>query len=91
MDVYCPKCSEPFDPDEFHGWEGRDYETNRRLFFSQGCEGMGMRCSDSPPQTVAGEPDGFTKGEACAALAELLGDDVDGIASTMDDFGFMFD
>ena len=42
MDVYCPKCGEPFEQDEFHYMEDWNikmtYDEARKTFFQKGCK-----------------------------------------------------
>ena len=77
MDIYCPICAEPMDMMELHEIDGMDFDQARAAFFADGCDAVGFRCSDSRGSMVAA---------ASAALADLLGDDIDGIAAMMDDF-----
>lgn len=75
-DVLCIKCGEPFDADEFHDWDGKTYDENRSAFFTQGCAGIGMTCNDVPNHGAA---------QVSSALYDLMGDDLDGILSGMED------
>lgn len=78
MDIYCPKCSEPFDTAEFEFIADEQHITMSeatRNFLTVGCSTVGMRCSGT----------GGMRGEATAVLAEMLDDDVDGLASMLDD------
>lgn len=86
MDIYCPKCGEPWDPDEAHEQAadtGSTYTKVMRDFAVRGCRAFGGRCSapDGTPDATFG----MTRAEASGALFELLGDDVDGVASMLDD------
>lgn len=74
MDVYCRVCGEPFDNDEFHDVPGMTYREASRAFLEQGCKGIGFTCSASVASPEIG------------IIADLLGDDVDGIASMYEDF-----
>jgi hypothetical protein len=80
MDVYCPRCGEPMDPDEFHDVSDLTYQQAQRKFFSEGC---GMLFNGKPCEERKS-----LRTEASTILAELLGDDVDGIAAMMEDFEF---
>lgn len=75
MDIRCPKCGEPWDIDELHELDDMDFKTAYRKFQKVGCEVF---------DTDHGEVN-----ETAAALAqaayEVLGDDVDGAASMLDD------
>lgn len=81
MDIYCPKrgCSEPVEQDFFHDVPGMTYVEASRAFQSKGCEGIGLTHSQGN--------DSF-RSEAMSAVFELLGDDIDGAASLMEDFEF---
>lgn len=84
MDVFCPRCGEPVDPDYFHDVaeeNGTSYRQVSRDFQSRGCEALGEpRCERAPDSLRA---------EVSAAMFDLMGDDVDGVASMMDDFEYM--
>ena len=79
MDVYCPRCGEPCDPDYFHDLaeeRGTSYTAVSRDFQTRGCEALGEpRC----------ERNGSYRAHAAAALYDLCGDDIDGAASVLDD------
>lgn len=84
MDINCPKCGEPWELDAFH-----DVADDKDITFSEavsdfragGCSSTGWtQCSsrvEGRARAMAG---------ASAALFDLLGDDVDGIASMLEDF-----
>ena len=83
MDIYCPKCGEPVDIDYLHDVA----ETNagtftevREAFYMDGCEALGDQCNPNPNRNRAA---------VAAALMDLLGDDVDGLAADMEDFEAM--
>lgn len=80
MDIYCAQCGEPWDMDTIHDvvadrHDGSTFDTIRTEFYRTGCLALGGRHG-----TGTGHP-------AIAAAMELLGDDVDGMASILDDFG----
>lgn len=84
MDVYCPRCAEPWDPYEFHDVaveQETTYDAIRRRFFTEGC---GVTFGGRP----CAESDSL-RAQASGVLAEMLGDDVDGIAAMLDDFEYM--
>jgi hypothetical protein len=83
MDIYCPRCGEPYDQDELHYADDLTYDEARKVFFGQGC---GM-VYDGTPCPQADTP----MGRASAAAYELLGSDVDGIAAEMDDVAYFGD
>jgi len=79
MDIICPKCSEPMDLDELH-YMGVPFDEARRIFFEKGCNWLynGKECAPTYGDNEVGEKS--------AVLYELLGDDIDGIASMLEDF-----
>lgn len=79
MDIYCPKCGEPYDQDELHEAD-QTYAQSARIFRTEGC-GMlldGVACR---PESGA-DP---TRAAILQELADLLGDDVDGYAAMCED------
>lgn len=99
MDIYCPKCEEPWDMycinEEAEALADRDgipydkaYRKVQNAFYSIGCNAfpltMGVDiCNNEAPD----EPDDgkLSKARAMSTLIDILGDDIDGIASMMDD------
>jgi hypothetical protein len=77
MDLYCPKCAEPWDNDAIHE-QAKEERSNYQLVAAQfrmiGCEALGT----SHGEGVA-HP-------GIAIVYELSGDDMDGAASDLDDF-----
>lgn len=89
MDLYCPKCGEPCDNDEFHAVAeetGRTYSIIVHKFQDQGCEGIGQKCSK--PSTQVDSTFGLTRQDAASALYDILGDDMDGAAAMLEDMGY---
>jgi len=85
MDIYCPRCSEPLDTYELHEQidsNGRQlsYTEARKIFFNPKL-GCGQLFNDQPCELIESETTTKTR-----ILAELLGDDVDGIAAISSDF-----
>lgn len=83
MDIYCSKCGEPIDSYELHDVadaDGVSYETVASNFRKDGCKALGYKCNTEP-----------SRGHAVAAEAmyELLGDDMDGAATMLDDLDFL--
>ncbi|MGZ3472791.1 MAG: hypothetical protein ACXVA6_22775 [Isosphaeraceae bacterium] len=78
MDIYCPVCGEPWDLDELHAVPGTAFEAARRRFAAEGCGVFGTRHNSAVDSDKAAKS---------AVLHELLGDDIDGIASLMEDLG----
>ena len=82
MDVYCQHCGEPCDVYHLN----HDMEPEFRKMFK---EGRGCDCCEGK-----GEKDTSLRSSAMGAMMDLMGDDIDGIASMMDDFewaGFLDD
>lgn len=82
-DIYCPKCGEPVELDYLHD-VAEDHATTfakvRDQFFTDGCPAIDSTCN---PRTHK------TRAAVSAMLADLYGDDVDGIAADMDDLAAM--
>lgn len=90
-DVFCKFCGEPCDMDEFHN--GTDsFREIYRLFQQNGCpiadqaiDGLApaemtiRRCENQPVASAE-----FL--DAVEAIQDLLGDDVDGVASMLGDY-----
>lgn len=83
MDIYCPICGEPWDMDELHyvaAAHGTTFQDELTNFQTKGCGTFdGEPCADVPDRTRA----------AAAAVAfELMGDDIDGVASFLEDLNY---
>ena len=76
MDIKCHKCGEPWDMDSLHDAEGYTYAQARDMFYKVGCELW----------TSHGDM-GTENSDILAELQDLMGDDVDGLASLTEDFG----
>lgn len=91
MDILCPVCGEPWDNDSLHEVvsEGTfaDYKTAAREFRTRGC-GVVFGNSACKKDAVATERHGLKSTDAAAALYDLLGDDMDGAAAMLEDYGF---
>ena len=81
MDIKCKVCREPWDVDSLHDLvaEGSavDFDDARGMFYRDGCGAFGSRHND------VGDGSQFLIGE----LQDLMGDDVDGLAAMIEDFG----
>lgn len=78
-DVYCPQCGEPCDIYEFHDRADQldsTFDEVRASFAAEGCAAMGWPHADVPNRGRA---------SAAAAMFDILGDDVDGIAAMLED------
>jgi hypothetical protein len=83
MDIYCQKCDEPWDvcyvgQDMDDDGEQGDAERFKR---GEGCPCCKWGKNAPKKQSM--------RGEAMSIVADLLGDDIDGMASFMDDMDFM--
>ena len=81
MDIKCHRCGEPWEIDTFHdvaSERGTSFDSEVRRFRTKGCVATGWvgQCENSYPN-----------GDAILALGDLLGDDVDGLAALLEDFG----
>lgn len=86
MDVYCTVCGEPWDVGELPYLADElemPLKELRQKFLSDGCKVFGNSACVSP------EDGQSLRSMATSVLAELSGDDFDGIASDLDDFEFM--
>lgn len=82
MDIKCPFCREPWDNETIHDYAGEvdsTYAEVSKLFRTKGCgvafSQWGITCEKS---AYSGD---------LLALADLLGDDLDGYAAMVEDFG----
>src|SRR5437588_764906 len=79
LDLHCPVCGEPWDFDSLHENDrGLPFDEAYRLFRSKGC-GAVFDVTCLPADTA--------RTHALADLADLLGDDADGYAALVEDFG----
>jgi hypothetical protein len=81
MDINCPKCGEPWDAEELHYVAEENQTTfseELAKFRRTGCEVFGEQHADPADQR---------KALAATIAFDLMGDDVDGIASFMEDLG----
>ena len=76
MDIYCPKCGEPWSHDELHGVSGMTYPQASKAFRRIGCEVFDSQHSQD------GDED---RAQSAAIAYDLFGDDLDGAAATFDD------
>jgi hypothetical protein len=80
MDIYCGICGEPWNVDSLHDavneGRARDRKDARWKFELRGCGMWGVKCADKPDTPRA---------MASAALMEVMGDDLDGVASMLED------
>lgn len=82
MDIKCPKCGEPWENDSLHEYAeeaGSTYAQVAKTFRVKGC---GTAFAGWGVSTCVADG----KSELRNALADLLGDDMDGYAAMCEDF-----
>jgi hypothetical protein len=82
MDIYCPRCGEPWDRLSLNPSYGDMTEQESRDFQ----DGKGCPCCINKPLSEL-SPEGIERGYYTGALMDVLGDDLDGLAATLEDFG----
>lgn len=83
IDARCRYCGEPMDVDEFHSM-GASFEQAYADFRKYGYGAVDHYWSDKPLEPCKGrDPSG--KAETAGVVMDLLGSDVDGAASLLDD------
>ena len=88
MDVYCPVCGEPWEIDTFHDVaeeQARKFRDVVDEFARVGCVATGWV---SPDRCTAREN---ARADMARALFDVMGDDIDGVASMLEDFDDLFD
>jgi len=78
MDIYCQRCGEPWDA---YGARHGDMDAEERYRFFRGID---CPCCHGKP--IEKRP---FRAELAAALTDILGDDIDGLASEMDDAEYL--
>lgn len=97
MDVYCVKCGEPWDIDSLHeeaevrqqmGHPQATFAVVRDDFYSLGCVALqtAFGTLECEQQDSLGADGRLSESAAMGVLAGLLGDDIDGVASMMEDY-----
>ena len=76
MDLYCQNCGEPYELD--YVYNDMTVDEKKKFLSGNGCD-----CCNGMP--VKNKP---FRAEAMSVLQDILGDDVDGIASELDDLNF---
>lgn len=83
MDIYCPRCGEPWDLDSLHeeaAVSDRTFQTVRRDFATRGCKAL---------EAAFGATCAYTLTEDQSAMIREIyatnGDDVDGAAADLED------
>lgn len=78
MDVYCKRCGEPYDVDSL----SFDFTSQERKDFH-----AGISCPACKGKEVNARP--FVC-DLMAAVSDIMGDDIDGLAAAMEDAEYMF-
>jgi hypothetical protein len=95
MDINCPVCGEPWDIDSLHDelterYDGdpprgdayqKEFSELQAEFYRKGCVAFSDVVQCERPEG------GSMKAMASSALYDILGDDIDGIASMLEDMG----
>lgn len=87
QDIYCPKCGEPWDLDSLHeeaGDSDRTFSDVYSDFRKRGCDALAGAFGYTD---CAQQARNSYRAQASAALMDVLGDDVDGVAAMLDDLG----
>ncbi len=82
MDLICTHCGEPWDVDAVLHEMRDEFERKGALI---------TRCPSCPPGKFRPCEKTAARLATIKALAEMLGDDVDGFAATLEDFGLLKD
>jgi hypothetical protein len=88
MDIYCPKCGEPVEIDSLHDYAedaGSTFDQVLKTFKKDGC-GVAF---DDWGFTCVPDPSNAQRASMSSMLFDILGDDVDGIASTIQDWEYL--
>ena len=90
MDIRCRFCGEPIDADEFHSSDNGTWKEWITAFTRYGCPVVDALFDDDSPRavTTSCKQEAILNDEAMIAIevaTELLGDDIDGLAVTIED------
>ena len=88
MDVHCCKCGEPWD--QYYLRHELDGETPEMLAddgWQFGHNRLVVMHCPSCPKDGSGLPNAGERAAVVNELAQVLGDDLDGLAATLEDFG----
>jgi hypothetical protein len=89
QDVYCPVCGEPWENDTLHEYaqeRGITYKEVFNTFFTEGCA---EAFSEWGISSCEKSEESSLRASASSVLFDILGDDVDGIISTMSDMEYL--
>ena len=80
MDIVCTRCREPWHTDHVLHHEPESFKRRG---------GRIDRCPACPKKKPKHSPEEQYRLDAIRELADTLGDDIDGLAGTLDDFGLL--
>ena len=80
MDIVCTRCGEPWHTDHVLHDEPEGFIRNGGIIF---------RCPVCPKEKPNLAPEERARLESIRDLGELLGDDIDGLAATLEDFDLL--
>jgi hypothetical protein len=86
MDVYCRNCGEPWENETLHEVAeemGKTYSQVAKAFSTKGCKAF----DGSDYETSHCTAD--SRANARGAIADLLGDDMDGMSAMLEDLEYM--
>lgn len=90
MDVHCCNCGEPWDQDYLrHDLDDHDPDDLLHEGWKFGRNRLVVLHCPGCPKDGSSLPDAPDRAEITEMLAELLGDDQDGLASTLEDFDLL--
>ena len=93
MDIYCPKCAAPWDNDSLHeevdkrhddGETAACYNSVMREFQSKGCATLTFAADKCLGEDLSDAQ--ATRAQLAAVAYEMLGDDMDGASSLLEDY-----
>lgn len=83
MDIYCPVCAEPWDNDTLHEYAEENDSTYNKVYRAFMNDGCGVAFATWNIDTCE-KVDNMTT-SLMSVLVDIMGDDVDGIMSGMED------
>lgn len=86
MDINCPRCAEPVEIDYLHDVaddDGTTFTDVLHRFQADGCAALHSVCNPRVSERDR------ARASAAAMLYDILGDDIDGAAAMLEDFGAM--
>ena len=87
MDIYCPVCGEPWDNDTLHDYAEEFDSTYEKVWHSFRDNGCGVAFAEW--KIISCVKRNNMRTTYMSALSEIMGDDVDGIMSMMEDAEYL--